>query len=159
MEADMGGRLQPVWFDLNFNTNIFGFSKMVDEGYHVRYDSQVADEFVVTDPNGRTIVFRRDETGLYGFRPSDAYIQCMSHIRAANGALCHNITTLEENQAAFTVKQFERAKLARRVYHSIGAPTLENFKTLLRINAIRNCPVTPADVQLADAGKPSFHQY
>jgi hypothetical protein len=40
-EADMGGRSGPVWFDLNFNTIIFGFSKMVDEGYHVRYDSRV----------------------------------------------------------------------------------------------------------------------
>jgi hypothetical protein len=151
VEADMGGRVGPVWFDPGFSTNIFGFSKLIDEGYHVHYDSRVADEFHVTDPYGLLTVFKRDRSGLYGFRPSDKYIECVSQIQGDFQPLCHATATMDENQAAFTTSQFDRAKTARRVYHSIGAPTLENFKTLLRINAIRNCPVTPADVQLAES--------
>jgi hypothetical protein len=41
--------------------------------------------------------------------------------------------------------QFDCAKEARRLYHIIGIPAVENFKLLLRINAIKNCPVTVED--------------
>jgi hypothetical protein len=32
----------------------------------------------------------------------------------------------------------------------VGTPTIETFKTLLKMNAIRNCPVTTEDVNIAE---------
>jgi hypothetical protein len=32
----------------------------------------------------------------------------------------------------------------------VGSPTIETFKTLLKMNAIRNCPVTTEDVNIAE---------
>ena len=50
----------------------------------------------------------------------------------------------------FTKHQFEDAKQARRLYHIVGCPTVENFKHILRQNIIKNCPVTVEDVNIAE---------
>jgi hypothetical protein len=60
------------------------------------------------------------------------------------------LTTVTENKSGYTQRQFERAKEARRLYHIVGTPTLENFKSLLRMNVIKNCPVTTEDVNIAE---------
>ena len=43
-----------------------------------------------------------------------------------------------------------QAKRARKLYHSVGAPTVENFKHMLRSNIIKDCPVTVKDVNIAE---------
>jgi hypothetical protein len=61
----------------------------------------------------------------------------------------HLIETVKENRVGYTQRQFERAKRARELYHIVGTPTIETFKTLIKMNAIRNCPVTTEDVTIA----------
>ena len=58
------------------------------------------------------------------------------------------VTTLSENWRGYTNHQFDRAKTARKLYRIIGTPTVENFKVLLCMNAIQNCPVTVEDVKI-----------
>ncbi len=60
------------------------------------------------------------------------------------------VTMLKENRKNYSEKQFLDAKRARKLYHIVGCPTIENFKAILRQNIIKNCPVTPADVDLAE---------
>ena len=60
------------------------------------------------------------------------------------------VNTVTENRSNYTTQQFERAKEARKLYHNIGAPTVENFKYVLKGNMIRNCPVTIEDVKIAE---------
>jgi hypothetical protein len=48
------------------------------------------------------------------------------------------------------VCQFEHVKEARRLYHIVGTPTVSNLKSLLRMNAIQNCPVTVEDVNILE---------
>ena len=48
------------------------------------------------------------------------------------------------------MRQFEKAKEARKLYHIIGTPTIENFKALIKMNAIANCPVTVEDIKIAE---------
>jgi hypothetical protein len=60
------------------------------------------------------------------------------------------ISTVSENKKGYTTRQFERAKEARKLYHIVGTPTMENFKSLLRTNIIKNCSVTVEDVNIAD---------
>ena len=43
-----------------------------------------------------------------------------------------------------------QAKRARDLYHALGAPTVVNFKHMINSNAIRNCPVTVKDIEIAE---------
>ena len=47
-------------------------------------------------------------------------------------------------------QQVERAKAARKLYHTVGSPTVEAFKAMLKGNVIKNCPITAADVDIAE---------
>jgi len=60
------------------------------------------------------------------------------------------VTTQRENRVGFTNRQYQRAKRAQALYHIMGAPTLQNYKALLRMNIIKNCPVTTKDVDNAE---------
>jgi len=60
------------------------------------------------------------------------------------------VTSVAENSHAFTHRQFENAKRARRLYQIMGRPTVENLKALIRMNAIKDCPVTVEDVDIAE---------
>ena len=60
------------------------------------------------------------------------------------------ITTLEENKTFYTLQQFEKAKRARDLYHALGTPSINDFKAMITINAIRNNPVTVEDINLAE---------
>ena len=41
------------------------------------------------------------------------------------------VSTVNENKLGYTKRQFEDAKRARRLYHIVGCPTVENFKHIL----------------------------
>ena len=60
------------------------------------------------------------------------------------------MTTLSENRKGYTDQQYDRAKTAWKLYHIVGTPTVENFKALLCMNAIHNCPVMVEDVKIAE---------
>ena len=62
----------PVWYDLTTVSNIFSLSKMVRRGNHVKYDSNIADEFVVTTNAGKVLTFHANEQGLYTKDRSDS---------------------------------------------------------------------------------------
>jgi hypothetical protein len=55
-----------------------------------------------------------------------------------------------ENCKGYALHQFEHAKEARKLYHIVGTPTMENFKALLQMNVIKNCPVTVEDINIAE---------
>ena len=60
------------------------------------------------------------------------------------------IDTVAENQKGYMQHQFEHTKAARKLYHNVGTPTIENFKALLKMNTIQNCPITIQDVMIAE---------
>ena len=60
------------------------------------------------------------------------------------------ISTVAENRSNYSTQQFERAKLARKLYHNIGTPTVENFKYIVKSNQIKNCPITVKDIEIAE---------
>jgi hypothetical protein len=59
------------------------------------------------------------------------------------------INTVKENRVGYTLSQFEQAKRAQELYHIVGIPTIELFKTLIKMNGIKNCPVMTEDVNKA----------
>ena len=44
----------------------------------------------------------------------------------------------------------QKAKIARKSCHTIGAQSLKNFKFITRSDQTQNCPVTLDNVNLAD---------
>jgi hypothetical protein len=60
------------------------------------------------------------------------------------------INSVEKNKTMNTDCQIMRAKMARQIYHSLGTPSVNDFKAILKMNAIRNLPITIEDIKLAE---------
>ena len=128
-----------VWYNENAIANIFGLSDLKKK-HRITYDSEKEDAFIVHMGQGKTTKFACSAEGLYHYVVKNENDKEMSNL----------ISTIKENRAGYTQRQFERAKTARELYHIVGTPTVENFKNLLKMNAIRNCPVTSEDVTIAE---------
>ena len=50
----------------------------------------------------------------------------------------------------FTKRQYKQAREARRVYNIIGNPSLNDFKSIIKMNAIKDCPITLEDIDIAE---------
>jgi hypothetical protein len=74
------------------------------------------------------------------YKVSDEYLKKQSHL----------INMVKENREGYTQRQFEQAKRAQELYHIVGMPTIESIKALIKMNAIKNCPVTTEDVNNAE---------
>ena len=147
-----------AWYDPDQVANIFGFAKLEDQ-YRITYDSSIEKAFNVYTKDG-IVKFKRNKDGLYIYQPSNEYITDVKRENQHELVLKKDTTdeervnflidTVEENKSGYTQRQFENAKKARKLYHIIGCPTVENFKSILRQNIIRNCPVTVDDVNIAE---------
>ena len=135
-----------VWYDSRAIANIFGLSDLKNK-YRVTYDSEKGDSFVVY-MDGKEIYFKCNEDGLYEYKVSGAYKDEIQEKKKQESS--YMIETVEENRQGFTTRQFQRAKQARELYHNVGSPTVDNFKALLKMNFIKNCPVTVEDVKVAE---------
>ena len=47
-------------------------------------------------------------------------------------------------------RQYERAREARRVYNIIGNLSLNDYKSIIKMNAIKDCPMTLEDIDIAE---------
>ena len=138
-----------AWYDPEMLTNIFSFSKMADK-YRVVYDSAKEDAILVHTEDG-LIKFERTNEGLYAYKPTAKYKSQVAktknpvvHAQTLEEAQ-HHVSTVKENMVGFTKREVDGAKLARKIYHTLGCPTLESFKHALRTNLVKNCPVTTQD--------------
>jgi hypothetical protein len=104
----------------------------------ITFDSEKEDPFIVHTDEGH-MKFKCNPKGLYTFEVPDNHLKMESHL----------INTVKENRVGYTQRQFEQAKKAQELYHIVGTPTIETFKTLLKMKAIRICPVTTEDVNIA----------
>jgi hypothetical protein len=119
-----------VWYDKTAIANIFGLSEL-KKRHRVTYDSEKEDAFIV-HMNNNTIKFK----GLYTYKVSDKYLKKQSHL----------INKVKENRVGYTQRQFEQAKRAQELYHIAGTLLIESFKTLIKMSAIKKCPVTTEDL-------------
>ena len=160
LEAKVVGYDGHVCFDPTQLANIFGLANLADR-HRITYDSRKEDAFLVHTADG-TVKFKRTPEGLYAYRPSKEYLRkvaetkCMEPPKDSTGSkvtnlqLSNMIATVTENRKGYTQRQFEDAKRARRLYHIVGCPTVENFKHIIRQNIIKNCPVTIEDINIAE---------
>ena len=104
-----------VWYDPRAITNILSLFN-VKKKHRVVYDSAKDDKFKVY-LKGRVLEFIPSQNGLYYYDNSKNDF-CM-------------LDTVEENQAFYTPREVERAKKARKLYQTIGTPSVKDFKALL----------------------------
>ena len=132
-----------IWYDEGAIANIFNFTELVDK-HRITFDSSVENAFLVHQSD-MTIKFECTPEGLYTYRVDKDYKTSLTE--KGNS---HLVTTLSENRKGYTDRQYDRAKTAWKLYHIVGMPTVENFKVLLRMNAIQNCPVMVEDMKIAE---------
>jgi hypothetical protein len=110
--------------------------------------------------NDKILKFECTPEGLYQYEVSKGYKNDLKEGVTTSGTsnwksivtdgTSNLINTVTENRKGYTLRQSERAKEARKLYHIVGTPTMDNFKSLLQMNIIKNCPVTVEDVHIAD---------
>ncbi len=104
--------------------------------YKITYDSSKERAFLV-HVDGKPVRFEETASGLYVCKP-------------CNDAGITMVTTIEENKTFHTPRQFDQAKKARNPYHAICTPSIPDFKSVLRMNLIKNCPITTKDIDIAE---------
>jgi Reverse transcriptase (RNA-dependent DNA polymerase) len=132
-----------VWYDPDAITNIFSYAEMEDK-YKITYDSSKEKAFIVHLPN-KQVKFIRSGNGLYYYKPSIKK-NAISNAQVKD----IKIESVEENKAMYTDRQIKRAKTARQIYHALGTPSVNDFKAVLKMNAIKNLPITIEDIKLAE---------
>ena len=157
--------LGKFFYDSEQMANICSFAWMADN-YKITYNNVEEDAFLIHTPDG-IIKFAR-HGDLYVFEPSQEFLDGVARLKGllppvrkafkkvknavtkAASQVSNMVSTVAENLKGYTKKQIERARRARRMYHIVGCPTVANFKQLLKMNAVKNCPVTAEDVDIAE---------
>ena len=138
LKSKMKGTLHKygkVWYDPRAITNILSLHNM-SRKYWVTFDSRNGNKFVVHLNDNKSIEFVPSKNGLYYYDNTQKDFCLMESV--------------EENKEFYTERQVEKAKLARKLYHAIGNPSLKDYKAIIRMNMIRNCPVTEEDINIAE---------
>ena len=127
-----------VYFNENGMTNILSMSQL-EKTTRITYDDTQQTFWVHVTPT-KSIPFIKTTWGLYAFNPY-----------TTNSTQYQFMTTVQENKAFFTERQFQRAKKARDLYNALGSPSVKDFKAILRLNFIKNNPVTLEDIKIAES--------
>jgi hypothetical protein len=59
------------------------------------------------------------------------------------------VNTFLENKTGFTKRQIKCAEIARKLYKTLSYPFMKDFKWVIRINEIKDFPVTIQDINVA----------
>jgi hypothetical protein len=122
-----------VWFNEDGITNILAMSLM-SKKFPVRYDSASGDQFNVSKPD-KDVIFSASKSGLYYHYTTNRAVVL--------------VNTVKQKKKGFTEQEFYRAKSARRALGLVGYPSPRDFKNMVRSNMIKNCNVTPTDINNA----------
>ena len=60
------------------------------------------------------------------------------------------VQTVHENESYYLKAQIHQAKQAKELYHTLGMPSMQDFKAIIQMNTIMNNPVTVKDINLCD---------
>jgi hypothetical protein len=127
-----------VWYDNTAMTNVFSLANM-ESKYRVTYDSAKESAFTVHTEKG-PLKFTKGPEKLYYFKPKIPEEKIQRNM----------VQTVQENESFYTTREVERAKKARMLLHTLGCPTIQDLKAIIRMNTIANCPVTINDIDLAE---------
>ena len=61
-----------------------------------------------------------------------------------------HVQTIEENAKFLTPKERAEANVAKQLPHALGYPLVVDLKTIIKMNAIWDNPITGSDIQLME---------
>ena len=102
----------PVWFDSRVIANVLSL-KLVKEKYHIQYDSDEKDGFMVTKPNGERFKFIQSSSGLQYLDTTNP-----DPSKSVNTTLVVN--TVAENKKNYTNNDYLRALRAHELQITVG---------------------------------------
>lgn len=117
-KGTFGGQFD-LWLNRNGIANLLSIPQLEEDGYVINYSTH--GEWVVTTPQGKEIVFKRD-TGLCNRMP---YIDMREH----QGAFAM-VQTVRDKFEGYTKRQVEKAILARKAQALVGHPSDVEFKKM-----------------------------
>ena len=123
------------WFDPRAIANVLSL-KLVKEKYHIEYNSNKDDGFVVTKPTGEKFKFIQSVSRLH-------YLDSLIHDTDKIGDTTLVVNTVKENKMNYTNNDYLCALRARELQITVGRPSTTTFVDMLKRNGIANCPVTP----------------
>ena len=132
----------PLWFDPRAIANVLSL-KLVKEKYHIEYNSEKDDGFVVTKPTGERFNFIQSGLGLHFLDTSQGNISKITETVLV-------VNTVRDNKKNYTNNDYRRALRARELQITMGRPSTGTFIAALKSNGLMNCPVTPGDVEAAE---------
>ena len=132
----------PVWFDPRAIANVLSL-KLVKEKYHIEYNSNKDNGFVVTKPTGEKFKFIQSVSGFH-------YLDTSIHDTDKIGDTNLVVSTVKENKMNYTNNDYLHALRAHKLQITVGRPSTTTSMDLLKRNGIANCFVTPANLEAAE---------
>jgi hypothetical protein len=146
-EADFGD--MPVYFDARGIANVLSLYQL-GQKFKVTYDStDCMGEFKVFTQAG-VVEFKPTPKGLHVLNLKDNPDAAFLLVNDADLAYGKSpVPTVRQNYEGFTKRQIQQATQARRIMGMIGAPTECEFQSLVRLNLLKDCPITNNDIIIA----------
>jgi hypothetical protein len=140
--SDVPGYYRSVWFHPGGIANILSLVNMIAK-YHVTCNSCNGDspnQFCVHKADGQQQKFKQSRQGLFYLDTA----KTENHTVLA-------VNTVEHNKSNYAVRDYNRAKLARKIQVLAGRPELKDFLRYLEGNSLPNCPINRQDAINAHA--------
>ena len=109
----------PVWFDSRVIANVLSL-KLVKEKYHIQYNSDEKDGFVVTKPNSERFKFIQSSSGLHYLDMTN-----LDPDKTVNTTLVVN--TVAENKKNYTNNDYLHALRAHELQIMVGRPSTDRI--------------------------------
>ena len=143
-EANFG--TTPVYFDSRGIANVLSLHKL-GQKYRVTYDSSDRGGVFQVWTDKGLVEFSPTARGLHALNlrehPQAAHILVNDGVPYQPG---NPVATVRDNFEGFTKRQIKQAIKARRLMSMIGAPTEREFQGLVRLNHLKDCPITNSDI-------------
>jgi hypothetical protein len=123
-----------VWYHPQAITNILSLSN-VKKHFKVTFDSESENCFKV-HVKDKILKFKELKSGLYAIKLKEVeYIF---------------LNTVEDKMSKYSQRQIKGAEKARELYGIIGYPSIADYKNMIKMNLINDCPITIEDIKNAE---------
>ena len=133
--------IRNVWFNEDSITNIISMQDMT-ANFRVTMDSKQEKALLVHMPD-KVVKFKQFSSGLCAVDPNDK----KSHELPKKSS--QFLSAVKENLKFLSTRQQKRARRARQLHETMGTPTVDDLKAMIRMNLVKNNMVTTDDLNLA----------
>jgi len=143
LQADFGDT--PVYFDSRGIANVLSLY-LLGQKFKVTYDSEDRGGVFKVFTKAGVVEFKPTKKGLHALDITDNPEAAYLLVNDADIAYDSPVRTVRNNYEGFTKKQIQQATQARRLMGMIGSPTEREYQALVRLNLLKDCPISNADI-------------